>query len=253
MAYKLVLLSIFAGLKVAGQQPGITVMSYNIHHGADKEERNTLDSIGTFILSTKAHLVGLQEVDSVCTRSGQIDQMHRLAAITGMHFAFVRHFAYQGGAYGQGILSRYPIKKVENIRLSLLKPDSLRQSLALIVVEVAIPGVGRALFANAHFSLDAPTRLKQAEEVLQYLKKRKLPAVFVGDLNAIPEQPEIQLLLSQLTAASGLDQPSFPTEAPVKTIDYIFFNSRLKGKPVQSEVPAVLHSDHLPVLSTIQF
>ncbi|MCG7860088.1 hypothetical protein MD537_24115, partial [Flavihumibacter sediminis] len=100
--------SIFAGLKVAGQQPGITVMSYNIHHGADKEERNTLDSIGTFILSTKAQLVGLQEVDSVCTRSGQIDQMQRLAEITGMHFAFVRHFAYQGGAYGQGILSRYP-------------------------------------------------------------------------------------------------------------------------------------------------
>ena len=252
MAYLLAVLVMFAGLKVAGQQPGITVMSYNIHHGADKDERNTLDSIGYFILGTKAQLVGLQEVDSVCSRSGQIDQMKRLAAITGMHYAFVRHFAYQGGAYGQGILSRYPIKKVENIRLSLLKPDSLRQSLALLVAEVDIPGQGRVLFANAHFSLDAATRLKQAEEVLQYLKKRKLPAIFVGDLNATPEQPEIRLHLTQLTAASDLDQPSFPTEAPDKTIDYIFFNSRLKGKPLQSKVPPIPHSDHLPVLSTIQ-
>jgi endonuclease/exonuclease/phosphatase family metal-dependent hydrolase len=253
MAFLLAVLALFAGLKVASQQPGITVMSYNIHHGADKDERNTLDSIGYYILGTKAHLVGLQEVDSVCTRSGQIDQMKRLAAITGMHYSFVRHFAYQGGAYGQGILSRYPIKKVENIRLSLLKPDSLRQSLALIVVEVDITVKGSVLFTNAHFSLDAATRLKQAEEVLQYLKKRKLPAIFMGDLNATPEQSEIRLLLSQLTLASGLDQPSFPTDAPVKTIDYIFFNSRLKGKPVHSEVPPIHHSDHLPVLSTIQF
>ena len=253
MAYLLAILILFAGLNVAGKQPGITAMSYNIHHGADKDERNTLDSIGYYIQGTKAHLVGLQEVDSVCTRSGQIDQMQRLAAITGMHVAFVRHFAYQGGAYGQGILSRFPIKKVENIRLRLLKPDSLRQSLALLIAEVDIPGRGNVLFANAHFSLDAPTRLKQAEEVLSYLKKRKLPAIFVGDLNATPEHPEIHLLLSELTVASGLDQPSFPTEAPAKTIDYIFFNSRLKAKPLQSEVPSIHHSDHLPVLATIQF
>lgn len=252
MSYYFVLLALFSTLRASCQQPGITVMSYNIHHGADKNERNTLDSIGHFIHGTQANLVALQEVDSVCTRSGQVDQMKRLAAITGMHYAFVRHFAFQGGAYGQGILSRYPIKKVENIRLSLLKPDSLRQSLALIVVEVDLPNLGKVIFANAHFSLDAATRLKQAEEVLQYLKKRKLPAIFAGDLNATPEQPEIRLLLSQLNAASGLDQPSFPTEAPVKTIDYIFLSSRLNGKPVQSEVLPIPHSDHLPVLSTIQ-
>src|SRR5690606_40764005 len=75
------------------------IMTYNIHHGADRNEVNTLDSIGYFIKSQNPDIVGLQEVDSVCTRSERIDQMKRLAEITGMHYAFVRHFPYQGGAY----------------------------------------------------------------------------------------------------------------------------------------------------------
>lgn len=234
-------------------QESLTIMTYNIHHGANKQEELTLDSMGLFIKESGADIIGLQEVDSVCNRSGKTDQMKRLAEITGMHYAFVRHFAFQGGAYGQGILSRYPIKNIENIRLSLLKPDSLRQSLALITGEIEVPNKGIVLFANAHFSLDALTRLQQAKEVLAYLKEKKLPAIFVGDLNATPDQEEIRLLQKKLLRVSGLNQPSFPTEAPVKTIDYIFINRQMKAKTEHTHVPIVPFSDHLPVISGIQF
>ncbi len=231
----------------------LTLMSYNIHHGTDKDEKATLDSMGIFIRGSGAAIVGLQEVDSVCQRSGKTDQMKRLAQITGMHYAFVRHFAFQEGAYGQGILSRYPIKKIENIRLSLLKPDTLRQSLALITAEIAIPGKGTLLLANAHFSLDPATRLVQAREVLNYLKKKNLPAVFMGDLNATPDQEEIQLLKTALQPVNDLNQPSFPAEAPIKTIDYIFVTRNLNGIAEKKILPPVLYSDHLPVQATIQF
>lgn len=234
-------------------QQSFTIMTYNIHHGANKQEQLTLDSMGLFIKESGADIIGLQEVDSVCDRSGKTDQMKQLARLTGMHYAFVRHFAFQGGAYGQGMLSRYPIESVENIRLSILKKDSLRQSLALIAAVVQVPGKGRIIFANAHFSLDAPTRVQQAKEVLAYLKKKNLPAIFVGDLNATPDQPEILLLQKKLLPVSGLNQPSFPTEAPVKTIDYIFTNQKIKAKTAHTHVPSVPFSDHLPVISGIQF
>ena len=72
-------------LNVKAQQ--VRIMSYNIHHGADRAENNTLDSMGYFIKETKPDLVGLQEVDSVCDRSDRQDQMKRLAEITGREFS----------------------------------------------------------------------------------------------------------------------------------------------------------------------
>lgn len=96
----------------------LKLISYNIHHGTNKGGRNTLEEIGEFLKLQKADLIGLQEVDSMCNRSGIVDQMKELAALTGMHYAFARHFAYDGGAYGLGILSRYPIPGERNDRIS---------------------------------------------------------------------------------------------------------------------------------------
>lgn len=242
----LLLLSFLFSDKVP-ERLSITVMSYNIHHGADQNERNTLDSMGHFIRSSGADIIGLQEVDSFCERTGKVHQMQHLADISGLHAAFVRHFAFQGGAYGQGLLSRYPIRSIENIRLSLLKPDSLRQSLALIVGEIELPGNKRILVANAHFSLDSDTRMVQAQEVLSYLEQRKMPAIFMGDLNALPEAPEIQMLCKKMTIISSRSVPTFSATQPTKTIDYIFSNRLLKIRNAHAKVIPVLYSDHLPV------
>src|SRR5690606_30989903 len=98
----------------------LKVMSYNIHIGQNSSNEDRLQEIGEFIHKSGADLVALQEVDSMCVRSGRLDQMQRLAQITGMYYTFVRHFAFDGGAYGQGILSRYPIDTVQNLRIPIL-------------------------------------------------------------------------------------------------------------------------------------
>ncbi len=108
----LLLLTLFIQHPLLAQK--IQIMSYNIHHGANRQEVNTLAEIGRFIKESGVDLVGLQEVDSMCNRSGKVDQMKKLGEITGMQYAFVRHFAYDGGAYGLGILSKYPISEVRN-------------------------------------------------------------------------------------------------------------------------------------------
>ncbi|HEY0895575.1 MAG TPA: endonuclease/exonuclease/phosphatase family protein [Sphingobacteriaceae bacterium] len=115
---RILMLLLCAGVFSTASAQTLSVMSYNIHHGADKNEVNTLDLMGKYIKDSGADLIGLQEVDSMCSRSGKVDQMKRLAEITGMHYAFVRHFAYDGGAYGLGILSRYPIASVKDHRLT---------------------------------------------------------------------------------------------------------------------------------------
>ncbi|MCH5597083.1 endonuclease/exonuclease/phosphatase family protein [Niabella ginsengisoli] len=170
----------------------ITVMSYNIHHGADKDEKDRIEEMASFIKKSGADIIGLQEVDSVCTRSRGVDQMKVLSKLTGMHYAFVRHFEYQGGAYGMGVLSRYPITNIENIRMTLLK--SKNPSTAMIAATIEIPKNRKIKFASAHFALDDSSRLVQARQVADYLNKTNTPLIFTGDLNATPDAKEIKYL-----------------------------------------------------------
>jgi endonuclease/exonuclease/phosphatase family metal-dependent hydrolase len=69
----------------------LKVMSYNIHVGQDASNSDQLKNMADLIRSSKADLIGLQEVDSVCNRSGNIDQIKFLAEQTGMFYAYARH------------------------------------------------------------------------------------------------------------------------------------------------------------------
>lgn len=227
----------------------LKVMTYNIHHGYNKDEVEKLEEMGTFIKSSGADLVGLQEVDSMCNRSGNKDQMKRLAQITGMHYAFVRHFPYDGGAYGLGILSRYPISEIRNERIPSLGKHG---SLALMSAKVSLPGDKKLAFATAHFALDQPTRLKQAEETVRLLKQ-DIPVILTGDLNAEPGTPEIIKLSDYFSATGRYDLLSFPERKPIKRIDYIFVSSTgLKEVRDIRTFNDIYHSDHLPLISTVQ-
>lgn len=245
-------ISLFTLSFLNAQSQKLRVMSYNIHHGADRNEINTLDSMGYFIKKMQPDIVGLQEVDSVCERSGKVDQMKRLAAITGMHYAFVRHFPYQGGAYGVGILSRYPIGNVEPKILKLLKKGPNGESVSMLFATISIKKKKKILFATAHYSaFDKATRANQVNETLHYLSSIDLPVIFTGDLNATPDTEEIQLLQQHLqtTDISGL--PTFPDNAPVKKIDYVLVSPAAFKKIKKVAAPQVHHSDHLPFMTDI--
>lgn len=227
-------------------------MTYNIHHGANKEDEDRLEEIGSFIRQSGADLVGLQEVDSVCKRSGGVDQMKKLGEITGMYHAFVRHFAYQGGAYGQGILSRYPVSEIRNNRISLLKKDTTRESLALISANILLPGKINIVFASAHYTLDEATRIIQASETVSLFASKHIPVIFTGDLNATPDKKEIRYLDTFFTITDTSSIPTFPVDKAVKTIDYIYVSTADLACVKSFKVPVVDHSDHLPVISTIE-
>lgn len=87
----------------------IKVASYNtkaLLYSKDKE------GIVGELKDIDADIVGIQEIDSFTTRSGQYDQMEYLAKECGYpYWSFDKLIDHSGGAYGMGILSRYPIKE----------------------------------------------------------------------------------------------------------------------------------------------
>lgn len=225
-------------------------MSYNIHHGADQNEVNTLEKMGEFIRNSNADLVGLQEVDSVCNRSGNVDQMKVLAEITGMHYAFLRHFEYDGGAYGLGILSKKPIISQQNNKITSIK-NGEKKSLALLSAKISLPEGEEMRFATVHFALDQATRLIQAGETLAHLDSDLL-VVLTGDFNAEPGTEEMELLSQNYTMADANLGNTFPVVDPVKKIDYIWVSKNCFLESPKIQIPnAVKHSDHLPLMAEI--
>ncbi|MDA0378473.1 MAG: endonuclease/exonuclease/phosphatase family protein, partial [Bacteroidetes bacterium] len=76
-----------------------------------------LERIAALIRKVDPDVVTLQEVDSVVTRTGGVDQAAELGRMTGMRPFFGRFMAYQGGAYGMAVLSRLPVRSWTNVRL----------------------------------------------------------------------------------------------------------------------------------------
>ena len=62
--------------------------------------------ISDVINDVSPDVVGLQEVDSVVNRSGNIDIIQQLSEHTGMHATYGYSILHDGGKYGNGLLTR---------------------------------------------------------------------------------------------------------------------------------------------------
>ena len=76
------------------------IMSYNIHHGRGMDSIVNIERIGKLIVDVQPEVVGLQEVDSMVNRSGNIDILHLLSTQTGMYATFGYSILHDGIAEG---------------------------------------------------------------------------------------------------------------------------------------------------------
>ncbi len=86
---------------------GLRVGTYNIHILADAA--GGAAQIAEDISSAQLDVVGLQEVDRCTLRTGGADQAAAVADALGWEYGYSKAIDLQGGAYGHGLVSRYPI------------------------------------------------------------------------------------------------------------------------------------------------
>ncbi len=242
-----------------GGRPGrpLTVMTYNIHHGAGIDGVLDLERIAVLIENSGADVVGLQEVDRHWrARSNWADQPAWLANRLEMHYAYAvnldRPPANPGEPrrqYGTAILSRYPIEDFTNTLLPLY-PRGEQRGLAVATIKVR----GADLrFANTHLtSHNNAERLAQTQKVVELLGTSKVPTLLVGDLNATPDAPEIKTLTAVLAdtwTKVGVGPGDTSGAAnPIERIDFQLHSPQLT--PTSATVPATVASDHLPVIAS---
>lgn len=256
--FLLFIVGLFSFHKATAQEKKVKlkVLSYNIHVGNPpaKPGITDLNGIAKVINDSDADLIALQEVDVYTNRSGKdLDQAKELGKLTDRHYYFVKTIDHDGGEYGIGILSKFPIVNKESYLLPIADvARSEQRAIAIVTVEIE-EGIFLD-FASTHFDLTPQTRLLQSAFVVNLAQKRKYPMLLGGDFNATPDKDEIKLLDSYFKRSSISDGFTFPVVKPTTEIDFIMYTPESKFKVERHEViDEHLASDHLPVFVEIVF
>lgn len=231
-------------------------MTYNIRHGAPIHKANNdiqIQGIADAINAQRPDLVALEEVDSV-TQRAPIDEAKELGKLTGMHYFFSKTINFEGGEYGDAILSRYPIIKVQHEELPM--PDSSGEARALGIITIK-PFRGMKInFAVTHLDLRFKNRMAEIRRIMAVARQSQYPFILGGDFNAFPNSKEVKTLKSYFVFADRIGWTlTFPSDDPRITIDYIVLSPEA-SKEFQvtsyNVIKDISASDHLPLVEELQ-
>lgn len=231
-----------------GRVPVLRVMTYNIHHGRGRDGRVDLHRIAHVIDAASPDLVALQEVDYIRSRSGRVDQGSAIAEILSMEYAAGHNWFMDEGAYGNGFLSRFPLKRIDNIDLSV----SHCEPRGCLVTSVRINEKSLRV-GSLHLGLAKAERTGQCERL--FLDQPF--DLLLGDFNSLRFSPTSRLLRRSYRDAfleSGTGRgTTFEKFLMRFRIDYIYCGPAwfpLDCWVVRSKEAAVA-SDHFPVVAQI--
>ncbi len=251
----------------------VTVMSFNIHYGADDDNVFDLERTASVIEDSGAEIIGLQEVDNHWgARSDFLDEAAVLAERLDMHVVYGANLDEpplpgdtDNRQYGTAILSEYPILSSENHLLENIEyAEQPTEQRGLLEAVVNVRG-NHIAFYSTHLDFQREEqRASQVQEILEITGTSKRPAVIVGDLNAAPDAPELQPLFSVFTDTFaalgqnedytfGADTDGLPgsgsVENPNLRIDYIL--TARGARATSAKVVQTTASDHLPVVAEL--
>ena len=204
-----------------------------------------IERIGRLILNVNPGVVGLQEVDSVIGRSGNIDIMKLLSEQTGMYATFGYSILHGGGKYGNGILTRE--KPVSVRKIALPGADEARTAL---LVEL-----DRYVVVNTHLSLKNEERIESVRIITDAVSAYNKAVILMGDLNATPDSEPVEVLKRNWQILSNPETKTFPSGEPTVTLDYILGyigKGETYAKYNAQVIDEKITSDHRPLFVDIR-
>ena len=232
----------------------VKVLSFNILHGATTKGDFDLDAIAKVIQDANPDFVALQEVDFKTNRARKYDLVTELGLRTKMVPLFARAMDYDGGEYGEGVLSKYTFLQTRNVALPFTPGNEPRAALEIITV---LPSGDTITFVGTHLDhlRDEKDRIAQVKKINEVFSSNKYPAILAGDLNARPGSTPIDILEQMWSASYDKENPdpTFPSNQPLVKIDYVMFYPKDKWKTLETEViQDPIASDHCAYLVILE-
>ena len=232
----------------------VKVLSFNILHGATTRHDFNLDLIAQVIINANPDFVAMQEVDFKTNRAMKYDLVTELGWRSKMIPLFGRAMPYDGGEYGEGVLSKYTFLMTRNVALPYSPGNEPRAALEITAI---LPSGDTISFIGTHLDhlRDETDKVAQAKKINQVFSQNKYPTILAGDLNDIPGSTTINILEEIWTASYDEvnPQPTFPSNNPTKKIDYVMFYPEDRWKVLSTEViQDSIASDHCAYLVTLE-
>lgn len=230
--------------------PVLRVLTWNIHHGSGTDGKPSLAQIAETIRNHQPDIVLLQEVDQNCNRSGKTDQTAELARLTGLHGAFGKAMDFDGGAYGQTILAKFP---PANLTVHTLPSNGEARIAISAILDTPL---GKVTAASVHLDhADDARRNAQAQVCAAALLASPHPVILAGDFNTTPENRAMAHFSQAPWSIVAKSPPAatYPATDPKSEIDHIVLRGLQAAGP--ATVPALPNpppSDHRPVLTTVR-
>ncbi len=235
------------------EEPTVRVLTFNILHGATTKGDFDLDKIASIIKEVDPDLVALQEVDFKTNRARNYDLVTELGWLTKMTSLFGKAMDFDGGCYGEGILTKMPIIASRNIPLPHSADNEPRTALE-VMVELNSGDTISFIATHLEHKKDNPDRIDQVKKINNIFADGKYPAILAGDLNDTPESEAILILKTKWTCSFGDNpEPTYSSDNPHKKIDYIMFYPAKNWQIIKTRVICdEIASDHCAVLSVLR-
>ncbi|MDP4681087.1 MAG: endonuclease/exonuclease/phosphatase family protein, partial [Cyclobacteriaceae bacterium] len=213
-----------------------------------------LDRIAQVIKDADPDLVALQEVDYKTNRAKKYDLVTELGWRTKMSPLFARAMPFDGGEYGEGILSKSSFLQTRNVALPYTVGNEPRSAAEVTTI---LSSGDTISFIGTHLDhlTDEKDRISQAKKINEEFSKNKYPSVLAGDLNAVPGSTTMNIFEEIWMGSYDKKNPqsTIPSDAPTKKIDYVMFLPEHKWKVLDKKVICdAIASDHCAYLVTLE-
>jgi len=255
-----ILLGGWGSLAVAEESAGsgefiLRVMAWNIRHGEGEDGKLDLERIAGVISKAKPDVVLLQEVDDRAARTGRVAQAETLARLTGLKATFGKAMDFQGGGYGNAVLTRWTPVETRVIPL----PGGGEPRCALTVTLDLPDDRGRLTVVSTHLDVSsAEARLAHSKQLAADLGALPEWVVLGGDFNATPDEPPMASFAQPWLnpKKQGPVTATIPADSPRREIDFILLKPAQAGPAATVTRYEVIEekvaSDHRPIFMELR-
>lgn len=236
------------------------VVTYNVHKCRGLDRRVRPSRIASVLRETGGDIIALQEVVSIReTPQRERNQAHYIAEELGFHYCIGENRKHNGGAYGNVVLSRWPLRLVHNYDITWRGREP--RGCLRVDIELQTDGDNVHLLHvfNVHLGTAFVERRGQgrrllSEDILRH-PSLKGARIVLGDFNEWTHGLASRLLGAELESADVRRHlpraRTYPGPFPFLHLDHIYYDSslELERMTLHRTLTALVASDHLPLVA----